>query len=324
MPCYSPQIAYRSKLGRDKVTGKWPIVFNRNSGYVDMEVKIPCGQCVGCRLERSRQWAVRCVHEANSWKDNCFITLTYNDECLPDDGSLVKEHYQKFMKRLRKRIGRKVRYYHCGEYGSICSICGKSRIVCDKQQRDGLIKVHPFMKSLGRPHYHAILFGYDFKDRELHSIKNKVKLYRSPTLEKLWKYGYSTVGDVTFESAAYVARYILKKMTGDLSQEYYEGRLPEYTTMSRKPGIGNQWFLKYQGDVYPGDKIIIRQGVTCRPPRYYDNIYDLENPEEFEKIKIKRRLEALKNEDSAERLLNREKFKKTQLKKLIRNYEEML
>ena len=119
---------------------------------------MPCGQCIGCRLERSRQWAIRCVHEASLWPDNCFVTLTFDDDNIISSGSLVKADFQKFMKRLRKRFGKGVRYFHCGEYGDL----------------------------LGRPHHHACLFNFSFPDRYLWSSSGGVNLYRSPTLEELW------------------------------------------------------------------------------------------------------------------------------------------
>ncbi len=261
-----------------------------------MPVKIPCGRCIGCRLEYSRQWAIRCVHEAQLHEKNSFITLTYNDENLPEDGSLNKKHFQDFMKRLRKQLdkeGIKIRYYHCGEYG----------------------------EKLKRPHYHAIICGYDFPDRKLFKVKQGVRLYRSEMLERLWQYGFSTVGDVTFESAAYVARYVLKKVTGDKAEEHYQGKQQEYTTMSRRPGIGKEWLLKYKDDVYNYDHVIIRNGIKCRPPKYYDEIYDEIEPEKMEKIKIKRRKKAKEGEYTYERLRAKEVIQKQKLGLLVREIE---
>ena len=103
MPCYSPLTGYVSR--EPSKNGKFPIVFDPKKGWIDRSVTVPCGQCIGCLLERSRQWAMRCSHEASLYDENCFITLTYDDEHLPPDGCLNKEHFQKFMKRLRKRFG---------------------------------------------------------------------------------------------------------------------------------------------------------------------------------------------------------------------------
>ena len=297
MPCYHPMQGYRSRAD-----GK-TIVFNPTHGWVDRPLTIPCGQCVGCRLERSRQWAVRCVHEASLHEDNCFITLTYNNESLPEDGSLNKKHFQDFMKRLRKKYkNKKIRYYHCGEYG-------------DKNFR---------------PHYHAIIFGLEFDDQKLFTVNNGEKLYTSEKLEKLWPFGFSTIGTVTFESAAYVARYVMKKVNGKNAKNHYErvdsntgeiySLVPEYNTMSRRPGIAAGWFDKYKDDVYPSDNIHLRE-KTFRPPKFYDKMYEHLMPNEMEKIKKQRMINMQKHatDNTSERLEVKEQVKNAQLNKLIRS-----
>ena len=141
MPCYYPIDGWRSKNVNPE-TGKRSIVFTKDQAFLDMPVKVPCGQCIGCRLERSRQWAMRCVHEAQLHEDSCFITLTYNDENLPDDASLNVKHFQNFMKEFRAAIApKKVRFFHCGEYG-------EHNGTYKHEQSYGL-------SSLGRPHYHC-------------------------------------------------------------------------------------------------------------------------------------------------------------------------
>lgn len=208
--------------------------------------------------------------------DNCFVTLTYDDEHLPVDHSLNKAHFQKFMKRLRKRIGgQEVRYFHCGEYG----------------------------ERLGRPHYHACLFGYDFPDKQLHQEKNGTRLYTSAFLADLWPYGFSSVGDVTFESAAYVARYVTKKVTGDDAEDHYmyvdpvTGVLhflqPEYATMSRKRAIGRDWYEKYKDEVFPSDEVIVN-GRPAGVPKAYFRLLEAEAPEVHREIKEARRAEMSK------------------------------
>ena len=287
---------------RSRADGK-TIVFNPTHGWVDRPLTIPCGQCVGCRLERSRQWAVRCVHEASLHEDNCFITLTYNNESLPEDGSLNKKHFQDFMKRLRKKYkNKKIRYYHCGEYG-------------DKNFR---------------PHYHAIIFGLEFDDQKLFTVNNGEKLYTSEKLEKLWPFGFSTIGTVTFESAAYVARYVMKKVNGKNAKDHYEridpdtgeiyNLVPEYNTMSRRPGIASGWFDKYKDDVYPSDNIHLRD-KTFRPPKFYDKMYEHLMPNEMEKIKKQRMINMQKHatDNTADRLAVKEQVKNAQLNKLIRS-----
>ena len=187
-------------------------------------------------------------------EDNCFITLTYDDYKLTDDydGGLHKDHFQKFMKRLRKRFSNaKIRYFLCGEYGS---------------QRQ-------------RPHYHALLFGFDFNDKEFYKDTGAGYLYTSKILNELWGYGNCLIGDVTVSSASYVAGYIIKKQFGrDNIKDYVDlstGLLKEkeYVTMSRRPGIGRDFFLDFKNDIYPKDFIVIG-GVKYKPPRFYDNMLD--------------------------------------------------
>lgn len=297
MTCYHPLKGWRALQANP--SGKHSIIFNFRHETCNpfCEITVPCGQCIGCRLDRSRIWAARCVNEASLHDQNCFITLTYAPEFLPKDGSLNTEDIQGFFKRLRRRIEpRQVRYFQCGEYGSL----------------------------LSRPHHHAILFGYDFPDKKLFQVRDGVRLYVSQMLSELWPFGYSTIGDVTFESCAYVARYITKKVTGDLAEEHYEGRKPEYITMSRRPGIGREWLEKYLSDVYPEDALIIRDGIKMKPPRYYDAIYDTIDPDAFALIKRKRmeKLQLIDPEEfSYERLQVKEACKYLSTLKLPRTLE---
>ncbi len=198
MTCYHPITAYQSYW--KKPNGKSVIAFNPPGGGptgapVGSEIiSLPCGNCIGCRLERSRQWAIRCSHEASMYSSNSFITLTYNDANLPPDGSLVLRDYQLFMKRLRKHASPQiVRFYHCGEYGSNCRVCGLSQLFCCCKM---------YTPGIGRPHYHACLFNFDFPDKRLHKIENKQPLYSSKLLDELWGKGHSLIGEVTFKSAA--------------------------------------------------------------------------------------------------------------------------
>ena len=309
MACYSPLTAYK---GKTTDSGKMCLSFKRSDGLFGSfsAINLPCGQCIGCRLERSRQWAIRCMHEAFLHEDNSFITLTYDDGHLPKDGSLVLDDYQRFMKRLRKSVSpKKVRFYHCGEYG----------------------------EQLGRPHYHALLFGYASPDRKFFSKKGDFNVYTSDTLSHLWPHGFSVEGDVSFESAAYVARYVMKKVTGDRAEDHYQGRKPEYTTMSRRPGIGKGWYEKFKTDVYPLDRVVVR-GHPSRPPRFYDNLFSREDRSTFELLKIKREnngrrfvTDVLSNgrkirvsDNDPRRLLVREEVKKAEISTLIRPLEGVI
>jgi len=304
VPCYHPLEGYRSI--HPNSNGKYPIHFDRGQSNGIVQT-IPCGQCIGCKLDRSLSWAIRCHHEAQLHENNCFITLTYDEANLPQFGSLEPYHFQLFMKRLRKHFEPlKIRYFHCGEYG----------------------------EKLGRPHYHACVFGLDLPDKQFYKKINGVPLFTSPLLDKIWGKGITTVGDVTFESAAYVARYILKKITGDAASKHYlsgvvdystgaiETLLPEYTTMSRRPGIASAWYDEFKSDVFPSDEVIIK-GKQLKPPRYYQQIYQRENPEEYDQLLEKRKTvhKLRKSDNTPERLKAKEKVKKSKLKLLKRTYE---
>lgn len=261
--------------------------------------------------------------------ENSFITLTFDDEHVNKTGTLVKADFQKFMKRLRKKTGKKIRYFHCGEYGSLCKKCGLSQIACMQAQRKQLSDPHRFERTLGRPHHHACLFGYDFQDKVLWTTRDGVRLYRSAELESLWidtetkkSLGYSSIGDVTFESAAYVARYVTKKIFGNRAVAHYGGREPEYTTMSRSDGIGKGWLEKFKDDVYPHDYIIIRGGKKCRPAKYYDRNYELTDPETYAKIKESRKKNAIDNpENTYLRRKVKAEIAHTRAEQLKRGYE---
>lgn len=229
---------------------------------------LPCGQCYQCRLERSRDWACRCILEAQMHKENCFVTLTYDDAHLPSDYGLQKMDLTNFFKRLRKNTGAKLRYFACGEYGDLYS----------------------------RPHYHICIFGYRPDDLQLIAQNRGVNLYTSQEILKAWQgRGFVSIGDVTFESAAYVARYVMKKVTGDRAEEHYQGREPEYVVMSRRPGIAASWFEKYSEDVYPNDYLVVRNNIKCKPPRYFDSLYDVYYGEgAIESIKAEREVKSIR------------------------------
>lgn len=302
MACFHPLEGWRGRVPGP--SGKRPVVFNPSEGFSDLPVTVPCGQCIGCRLERSRQWAVRMMHEAKLHSENSFVTLTYSDEHMPEYGSLQVEDFQKFMKRLRKAISpRKVRFFHCGEYGE------KTR----------------------RPHYHACLFGYDFPDKVQWTIRGGHPVWRSPTLEDLWPLGLSEIGTVSFESAAYVARYITKKVTGRAAEAHYErcdpetGELvqlrPEYTTMSRRPGIGAGWFHRFQDDVFPSDEVIVR-GKAVKPPKYYDGLYEVIDQEGAREVRQKRQRNRSPENETPERLRVREVCTQARLSRFDREVHE--
>lgn len=314
MRCYHPITGWRSRTLNQN--GKRPVVFNPKYGYLDMEVKVPCGRCIGCRLDYSRQWAIRIVHEAQMHEESAFITLTYDEDYLPADRSVSKRELQLFFKNLRLQIDEKIRYFACGEYG----------------------------KMNNRPHYHAIIFGYGFPDKTIWKVTNGVTLYRSRLLESVWRKGWSTVGEATFQSAAYVARYVTKKWRADPREEKPEvdmrnaivnketGEIlqlePEFALMSRGgrakdgtnlKGIGYKWYEKYGGDTEK-DFVVIN-GKRQSLPKYYDQLLGEKDPEKLIKVKGKRLRELNEDEQTYERRIAKEKVKTAQSKMLKRGFE---
>lgn len=252
-------------------------------------IEIPCGHCIGCRLKYSADWACRCMLELKNYKkpdgtyNAAFLTLTYNDESLPDknvfydaDGvehnspvhPLTKRHLQLFFKRLRKHYPElKIRYYACGEYG----------------------------KSM-RPHYHAILFGVDFhEDKKLFKVKNGYMYYTSETVKKLWSnpktkesYGFHIITDVTFDTCAYTARYVAKKLMGERSDVYELYSYPrEFSLVSRRPGLARDYYDNNKHEIYKYQEIFLDR-KKVKPPRYYDKLFDIQYPEKMSEIKAER------------------------------------
>lgn len=263
------------------------------------------------------------MHEENS-----FLTLTYEEE--PEHKGLEKKHFQYFMKRLRKVLApKKIRFFMCGEYGKVYQ---------DNDYSSPPL-AHPFAdgrEALGRPHYHALIFGHDFglskaekPGLEIHSVNKGIYLYKCPDLERIWGHGFVTVGEVTRESAAYVARYVVKKINGGEADNYYKriddnGKtrkvIPEYITMSLKPGIGQEWFDKYHRDVFPYDELVVTGGKKVPVPKYYLNRYKKLFPEEFELVQARRIAKARKNssENTPWRLKPKQTITEAKVSKLKR------
>lgn len=274
MTCFFPLTAWRSRAPEDHSPGKAPrLVFDKAKGYPGTELKIACGQCAGCRLDRARSWAIRAIHEASLHESNCFLTLTYSDEALPyssyvdDLGSsfvlptLLPRDGTLFLKRLRKKYGAGIRYLFCGEYGS----------------------------DYSRPHYHALLFNWRPDDLSVYGKSGDNIVYTSAQLQSLWPHGFSTVGDLSFDSACYTARYVLKKVTGEKADEHYQGREPEYLRSSRRPGLARGWYEQWTSDVYDYDHVVVRDKFIARPPQYYDRLFEQNHPERFQEIKKSRK-----------------------------------
>lgn len=274
MSCNKPITAWRP-LHPD-CNGKRALRFGAEHQFPNHEkVEIACGKCLGCRISRQKQWALRCNHEAKLHQDNMFITLTYDDRHMPPDHSVDVKVWQKFMKRLRKHIyPTRCRFFACGEYG----------------KGDELNK-------LGRPHYHALIFGYRFPDMTVFDSSGQHVLLESKQLQELWPYGYSSIGQVTFESAAYVAQYCTKKINGQMAEEHYQfidpftGECfdlnPEFCCMSRRPGIGKGWLEQFSSDL-ERNGFVYENGKKCPPPRFYQEYIKEFNPESYEKFQCLR------------------------------------
>lgn len=294
MPCHYPARAYRLGDSQNRPAG---VVFDVKRGdNVLHELKVPCGQCLGCKQKRIRDWALRCQHESKMHKYSYFVTLTYNEENLPDGNSLCYNDFQAFMKKARHWYGifdwktkkqwdsTKIRFFMCGEYG-----------------------------ALKRPHYHVLLYNFPIPD--LQYLKKSEKgsvLYTSELVEWLWnKRGFVTIGLVEYASAAYVAQYCINKM--GVEEEDYQfldletgeviKRKKEMVQMSRKPGIGSTWYEKYGEQVFPVDRCIAN-GKEVGVPKYYSKRYKEENPEGYEGVIEKRHgySKARMEEQSEERL----------------------
>lgn len=297
MSCWKPRKVARlfatDKKGNRKIL--WSIPDNFPTSMYEC-IFVPCGQCGGCRVEYSRQWAIRCMHEARLYERNCFITLTFDDVNLfkrDNPYSLDKRDFPDFIKRLRDRenhgllkddpMFKRIRYFHCGEYG-------------DKN---------------GRPHYHSLLFNYDFADKKFLTNRRGNKLYTSKLLSELWPYGYASIGELTFESAAYVARYCTKKFNNKDKEKvraHYEyvdedgvvyDCIPEYSTMSRDGGIGKDYAIEHMKFWYPQDAINLGNGIKCKPPKYYDSLFEVINPKCMAVIK-RRRSDVYEDVDSSD------------------------
>lgn len=272
-------------------------IFNPRTVVSNESIEIPCGQCIECRLAYSRMWAERIMLEAKNHVNTWFVTLTYNDDNLPDNfsgmpefenlHSLYPQDMTKFLKRLRKNSGQKFRYYYAGEYGS----------------------------KTGRPHYHMILFGFDFDDLKLYKRTSFGDLSTSEFFEKTWGKGFCTIARCTFETAAYTARYVMKKRKGEDAQIFSEhGLISEFVRMSRKPGIAREYFDENYQDIYETDEIFIetrKGGKKFTPPRYFDSLYEALDPDSFLEIKENRRIAA-------------ETIRKLKLQNTSVDYEQML
>ena len=257
-------------------------------------MQVACGQCLGCRLERQRQWSMRIMHEASLHDENSFLTLTYDDTHLPEDRSLRKRDLQLFFKRLRKAVDAKLRYFAVGEYGA----------------------------RNGRPHYHSCVFGYDPPDKRYWTSRKGYKTFLSEEVQRAWRLGLHEVGSLTNNSAKYVAGYVLKKVRNAPGRSTVDvvdsdsGEIfavaPEFATMSRRPGIGRGWIERYHEEVVPGAEVVVN-GSVGKAPLYYDNFLGEMDPEGLKGLKVERRRRRKRRDETPERLEVREKVTASRL-----------
>lgn len=237
--------------------------------------QLPCSKCIECRLDYARQWAVRCVHEAQMYDNNCFLTFTYSDEHLGDN-RLDYSDFQKLMKKLRKLQDAPMGFFVTGEYGELTK----------------------------RKHWHAIIFNWSPPDKKEDGQNHRGdKIYTSEMLTKIWGKGHCNSGSVTFDSAAYVARYAAKKLIHGKDGEH------DYNPISKKSSkhaIGKKWLEQFWPDVFSRGSVVLRDGSEIGIPRYYEKWFHDNHPEKwiryvtevkFEKSEIAReRAEALKQD----------------------------
>lgn len=210
-----------------------PFLLKTTEGQI---IEMPCGNCLACKIQRSREWAMRLLHELEYWEKATFITLTYAPEHLPEKSSLKPDDLQKFWKRLRKELkDKKIKYFACGEYG---------------EKED---KTH-------RPHYHAIVFGLGPEDEKL--------------ISEIWAMGNVFAGTVTYDSCRYVCDYIMKKYNSKKEKEIYAdtGRKNPYKTCSQ--GLGLRFALDNRDSLEEDQGLTVR-GVPCGVPRYYRKKLDM-------------------------------------------------
>jgi len=281
MTCLNPVLAYKKTNGQFN--------FMRKSDYDAPHAHkalLPCRKCLPCRKKEAMNWSTRMIHESKMHKISIFLTLTYDDEFLPEHNNLTIEHMQKFMKRLRKHLSTrkdelrnplpiiKIRYLYVGEYGD----------------------------TSGRAHYHACVFGYVPDDLILHSKKPQYNIYKSETLTNLWGKGFVSIGYFNSATANYCSKYILKTLVGKDALKQFQitdsdtGELiqkqPPFKIMSRNPGLGSTFFEKYESDLINHDKAVI-DGKELPVPDYYIRKLKKTDIQQYENIKRDRHNQAV-------------------------------
>ncbi len=298
MPCFRPwQMPRKDSQGR-----RW----------TDLgDVTVPCRQCAGCRVDHARQWGLRCSHESQGYEASSFLTLTYSNANYPDNGSVNVRDLQLFQKRVRHfRKPVRIRFFSCGEYSP----------------------------STWRAHYHVLGFGLHFADRIMHAkSKSGFPVYTSDELSELWPHGHAYIGDLTYESCAYTARYSMKKVNGKKALDHYRrinpvtGEAvqlrPEFITMSRRPGIGADWFKQFGSDCFPSDYLILNGSKVPVPSFYLRQLAARPGGDLSElmiKTRRKERGRVHADNNTPERLAVREEVAERRFARLMRSFEESM
>lgn len=293
MPCYRPLTGW-NKLGGG--------LTSRKSASNGSTLTVPCGQCIGCRLDKQRDWTARICHEARLWPVNAWLTITYDEANLPWDQSLNLRHWQLFIKHLRRDLApRQIRFIAQGEYGD----------------------------QTGRPHYHAVVFNYSSGDLKIWKPRDGMApIFLAPRLTALWKKG--NVFESPFEPgcANYIAAHCVKRLSQEKAEE--SGLLqrlhlqtgewitarPEFWVMSRRPGIGAGYFDRYADELWTHDSVILHNREAS-VPRYYNRLMEEADPERYARLRDARVAEARKPDRRANntpaRLASREQVTKARL-----------
>lgn len=315
MSCRKPIEAYRSVLPDSD--GKYSLKFHEPSGGDYQKVELPCRKCMGCRRAQTLQWAVRCTNEASQHEDNMFLNLTFDEQNIPENHSLDPRHWQLFMKRLRKSIApKKIRYFAVGEYGSPSDL-----------RYDHLVG-----NTIGRPHYHALIFGHRFPDLiNAGSGNSGEQLFESEICTDLWGQGNVKIGQVNFASAAYVAGYCTKKLSGTPAEAHYvftdpaTGTVhtvkPEFCLSSNRPAIGLGFYQEFIDD-YKRNGFQYTSKGKCSIPNYYLRKMEESDPQIWEDIQARKIEFALSNLDdnTEERLAVKEELSIRKSQKFERGY----
>lgn len=281
------------------------------------EIEIPCGHCLGCRLDHASMWSTRITMEAKEWKKCCFVTLTYNDKNLPINknnlATLCKKDIQDFMKRLRYyekgaeswkhpitgKEENPIRYFCCGEYGP----------------------------KGGRPHYHLAIFNWEPDDLKQYKInKHGDQSFKSKKLMKIWGKGFVVIEELNYNTASYIARYVQKKAGIEPNKREYTGELiaeekiderngkifthyknktkqpkllkeKEFLVMSRGVGIGRTYYEKNKEKILRNKGILlkIKDNVKLKPiPRYFKKLWEQEDWEEYYRFKYEKQKDGIK------------------------------